>query len=245
MLNHRSGIPDFTYEAKYFLDIIAEPTQHKDPYLFLDYIDGYPVEFSPDEEYEYCNTNYLLLAIIMDNVLGYSHTKFISERILLPNSLSYTYYNKGQNISIPAGTVNSYWNQKGSDIVNISDLMQNCYRTLIGEDGILATSYDYASFLIKLLNSEIVNDSSLNEMKLMKGSEEEGYYGLGLILNDYDGIGHSGSFLGTNIRISYYQEKDVTLGLFANVGEVFGALDCAYNIHYLWLDILKELEIKE
>lgn len=243
LLNHRSGIPDYLEETKYFLDIISDPTQHKDAYLFLDYIDNKPAEFSPDERYFYSNTNYLLLAIIMDNILKHNHTEYFKEKIFSPFNLDNTYYEKGQNVNIPQGTVNSYWNQKGSDIVNISDLQQNCYRTLIGEDGILATSADYASFFSQLLKGDIVSDNSLNEMNLFKGTVDDGYYGFGLEPDDFNGIGHAGSFLGTNVRVYYYPDKNTTVGLFTNVGEVYEALDCAYNIHYLWIEILKVLEL--
>jgi CubicO group peptidase (beta-lactamase class C family) len=48
--------------------------------------------FKPGEKYDYSNSNYLLLAIIMDNALGYPHDLYIKSDILDPLGLVDTYY---------------------------------------------------------------------------------------------------------------------------------------------------------
>ncbi|MEZ5056292.1 MAG: hypothetical protein R2879_04570 [Saprospiraceae bacterium] len=50
-----------------------------------------PANFEPDADYEYCNTNYLLISKIMDNELGYDNFQFIREAILNPLNLNHTY----------------------------------------------------------------------------------------------------------------------------------------------------------
>ncbi|NVJ46809.1 MAG: beta-lactamase family protein, partial [Cytophagia bacterium] len=66
MIQHRSGIPNFTDAP----DFWAAPTKTFEESIAL--ILDKPANFEPGEDYEYCNTNYLLINKIMDDELGYS-----------------------------------------------------------------------------------------------------------------------------------------------------------------------------
>ncbi|MEQ8552750.1 MAG: serine hydrolase domain-containing protein [Cyclobacteriaceae bacterium] len=85
MIQHRSGIPNFTDAPGFW----AAPTETFEESLAL--IQGKPANFEPGEDYEYCNTNYLLINKIMDDVLGYGNFQFIQEEILNPLSLNHTF----------------------------------------------------------------------------------------------------------------------------------------------------------
>jgi D-alanyl-D-alanine carboxypeptidase len=50
-----------------------------------------PADFEPDEDYGYSNTNYFLLAELIDEVVGFSHFQYIKEEILIPLELNNTY----------------------------------------------------------------------------------------------------------------------------------------------------------
>ena len=85
MVRHRSGIPNYTDAYNYW----AAPKENDDEKLAL--ILDLPANFEPDEDYEYSNTNYLLLGRIMDRTLGYNHYQYIKEEILKPLNLNNTY----------------------------------------------------------------------------------------------------------------------------------------------------------
>ena len=85
MIQHRSGIPNFTDSP----DFWAAPTETYEESLAL--ILGKPANFEPGEDYEYCNTNYLLINKIMDDELGYGNFQFIREEILIPLELNNTF----------------------------------------------------------------------------------------------------------------------------------------------------------
>jgi len=85
MIQHRSGIPNFTNAP----DFWAAPTETYEESLAL--ILGKPANFEPGEDYEYCNTNYLLINKIMDDLLGYKNFQFIQEEILIPLNLTNTF----------------------------------------------------------------------------------------------------------------------------------------------------------
>jgi CubicO group peptidase (beta-lactamase class C family) len=86
MIQHRSGIADFDSQAGF--DWHNAHTEIDNTLLFA--LDK-PADFIPDSKYEYSNTNYLLLAKILDRALGYSHQAFITENILVPLGMHDTY----------------------------------------------------------------------------------------------------------------------------------------------------------
>ena len=85
MIQHRSGIPNFTDAPNFW----GEPG--KTYQECLDLILDKPANFEPGDAYEYCNTNYLLINKIMDNILGYPNFQFIKETVLTPLNIKSTY----------------------------------------------------------------------------------------------------------------------------------------------------------
>jgi len=85
MVQHRSGIPNFTDTPGYWEDISRGNRETLE--LVLDK----PADFEPDKKYSYSNTNYLLIGEILDKTLGYSHHQYIKNEILIPLELNNTY----------------------------------------------------------------------------------------------------------------------------------------------------------
>ncbi|WP_396590315.1 serine hydrolase domain-containing protein [Allomuricauda sp. R78024] len=85
MVQHRSGIPNFTDTPGYWEDISRGNRETLE--LVLDK----PADFEPDKKYSYSNTNYLLIGEILDKTLGYSHHQYIKKEILIPLELNNTY----------------------------------------------------------------------------------------------------------------------------------------------------------
>ena len=143
MIQHRSGIPNFTDSYNFW----AAPTKTYEESLAL--ILDKPANFKPGEDYEYCNTNYLLINKIMDDVLGYPNFQFIKERILIPLQLNHTY-----------GSLND---------VNIDDVMSGYhvghpFDLKTDDHGMLATAEDVGTFV-----------RALNDGSLFKEGEQEIY----------------------------------------------------------------------
>jgi len=136
MIQHRSGIPNFT-DAPGFWEAPTE-TYEEGLALILDK----PANFEPGEDYEYCNTNYLLLNKIMDDELGYGNFQFIQEEILRPLQLNNTFSALSE--------VNIEDVMSGYHVGYPHDLKENDY-------GMHATGEDVGTFLRAL------NDGSLFE----------------------------------------------------------------------------------
>lgn len=85
MVQHRSGISNFTDTPNFWVD---PPKSSKEA---LERVLDLPANFAPGEEYEYSNTNYLLLSEIIEKVSGYSKFQYIKEEILIPLGLNNTF----------------------------------------------------------------------------------------------------------------------------------------------------------
>lgn len=137
MVQHRSGIPNFTNNPDFWKD---RPEGSREA---LEYAIDLPTSFKPNEGYEYSNTNYLLIREIIDKVLGYNHFNYIREEILNPLGLQHTF-----------GSIHE---------VNLDDVMSGYYvgyeKDLKAEDvGMLATAEDVGIFLRALNDGSLFND---------------------------------------------------------------------------------------
>ncbi len=142
MIQHRSGIPNFTDNPDYW------ENEQENGQNALDFALDLPASFKPNGGYEYSNTNYLLLRRIMDDVLGYSHNRYVKEKILIPLELKNTFFSITE--------------------VDLDDVMSGYY---VGyeedfkarEYGMLATAEDVGIFL-RALNDGSVFDEGEKEI---------------------------------------------------------------------------------
>ena len=85
LVQHRSGIPNLTDVP----DFYNNPPANSEEALAL--ILDQPADFKPDAKYKYCNTNYLLLGSLIEELSDSSKFHFIKENILDPLDLKNTY----------------------------------------------------------------------------------------------------------------------------------------------------------
>ena len=144
LVMHRSGIPNFTDTYMYWA--APKETENEQLALILDK----PANFKPGEDYEYSNTNYLLLGRIMTRVLGYDKFQYIQNEILNPLNLKHTF-----------GSIHE---------VNIDDVMSGYY---VGYDvdlktdnigSILATAEDLSIFIRALNDGSVFRDKKEQEI---------------------------------------------------------------------------------
>jgi CubicO group peptidase (beta-lactamase class C family) len=169
MVQHRSGIPNFTDNPNYW------ENEQENGQNALDFALDLPARFKPNEGYEYSNTNYLLLRQIMDKVLGYSHNAYIKEKILIPLNLKNTFFSITE--------------------VNLDDVMSGYY---VGYDedfkardyGMLATAQDVGIFL-RALNDGAVFDKGEQDIypyEFNHGGLVVGYQSLAEYHEDMDTV---------------------------------------------------------
>ena len=143
MLQHRSGIPNFTDEEYGYP--WGEPPMST--WKTLELVLDMPADFKPDKKYEYSNTNYLLIGEILDRTLGYSHHQYIKEEILIPLELNDTYSLLSEiNLDDLTSGYHIGWDM---------DVKQNNY--IIPGGSMIATIKDVGVFLRALIDGSLLN----------------------------------------------------------------------------------------
>ncbi len=138
LLQHRSGIPNFTDQDEF--DWSKQPT---DISGYLELILDEPADFKPDTRYRYSNTNYLLIRHILDKTLGYSRHRYINREILAPLGLTHTY---GLLSQVDIGdVVSGYHYSYDIDFINAGG-------------SVVATAQDVGIFLRALNDGSLLND---------------------------------------------------------------------------------------
>ena len=144
MVQHRSGIPNFTDTPNFWV----EPPDNSDGALEL--IFDLPANFEPGEDYEYSNTNYLLLSELIEKVTGDDKFQYIKKEILNPLGLKNTF-----------GSIHE---------INMDDLMSGYY---VGIEDDIKTA-DYSSMIATAEDVGIFL-RALNDGSLFDEGEQEIY----------------------------------------------------------------------
>lgn len=195
LLRMRSGLFDFEDDESLLGDLEA----HLQPVPLERVIDMAlrgPVRFAPGERYEYCNSNFCLLEVVIERVSGRSLGRELRERIFEPLGLVDTSYPDENDLSLPEPYIRGY------EVTE--DGWRDCSQVFFGRgDGaIISTAADVARFLRALLfERRLFRDDLLHQMMTVvrDNPTPELSYGLGLYLDDLPGgpvWGHSGGGFG-------------------------------------------------
>ncbi len=226
LLNHTSGLTDYNFQPAYITYLIQHPEHSFTPYDYLGFVKNKPLDFQPGEKFSYRNINYLLLALIVDNVTG-DHATFIQDNIFDRIGLNNTFYRNDSNYLEYDNLVNSYWDRHGSGVIeNISKMQRINVSSLIGDDGIVCTTKDAVQFLEALIRGQLLENNTFEMMKEWQlNSKGEATYGLGLDLGKFGseeqiGYGHSGGGIGAGCELYYFPKQDITIFLVINLGTI-------------------------
>ena len=91
LLNHTSGIPDYTARP----DFVARLEEHLTPAGIVARTAALPLEFSSGTRFKYDNTGYVLLGMLVERLDGRSYGKALSARILRPLGMARTRLDAG------------------------------------------------------------------------------------------------------------------------------------------------------
>jgi len=82
MLHHISGLPDFEqnadFKAKYQPGLASKTREH------LALLSGYPMVFTPGTQAMYANINFILCALIIENVTGMPYAQYMKQEVFIP-----------------------------------------------------------------------------------------------------------------------------------------------------------------
>ncbi|KUN38051.1 serine hydrolase [Streptomyces longwoodensis] len=97
----RSGLFNYSQDEAFFKALTSDPQRHFSPQELLDYAFKHPVLFPPGEKFYYCNTNLILLGLVVEKMSGQQLAGYIHDHILEPAGLDHTSFPAGAEFPDP------------------------------------------------------------------------------------------------------------------------------------------------
>lgn len=223
LLNHTSGIPDYFDESTMFeysdLWVDFPNYQIRKSADLLPLFIKQPMMYSPGEKFQYNNSGYVILGLIIESVTGELFDAYLTENVFQPCDMRDTGYFELDRL--PAKCAHAY----------IFDETKQQYYTNIysvdakgtGAGGAFTTVLDVEKFWKKLLNGELVTTPTLMEMFSIQSNDEESCYGYGIWLQKVAGAALHPFFQGSDPGVSfisrYHPERMLRIHIVSNKGE--------------------------
>lgn len=202
----KSGLFNYSEDAAFWQDFYASGcTKSYIPDTLLAIAFRHPVNSEPDASYEYCNTNTVLLGLLMEKVTGLKAEQVIYAKILQPLGFTNTFW--PNTVFLPAPYVHGYsaaygsfqdasnWNPSwgytaGAMISRFSDMKR--WPKIIAEGQFLSA-----------------------QMKAERFNWVDNHYGF-QVMKKGDWIGHAGNMFGYNSHFFYNTRKKITMLILTN-----------------------------
>ena len=222
LLNHRSGLPNYNH----FLENMGWDKQkfvtNEDVLNFLITNKATLENIAPpNTHFSYCNTNYALLALLIENVSGKKYPEYLQQTFFAPLQMKNTFvYNNSDSLKVPA----TYdWKSRL--------IHANYLDGVYGDKNIYTTPHDLLIWDRALLSNKIFTAETLAQAYTPYSNEKPGIknYGLGWRMNIYpDGkkmIFHNGWWHGSNATFIRLLKENATIIVIGNkfTRSIYGA----------------------
>ncbi len=170
LLNHTSGIPDYMRLEPWGSAVSRNPRVVIPARRLVSSAAGLPLEFAPGSQAEYSNTNYLVLAEIVERVTRRSLDRLLRERIFEPLGLRATAYESGRR-ELGRNDVRGY-DVSGARPLDVS---QHGLGGPWADGAIVSNVRDLATFFGALLRGKLVPRPLVAQMRMIvPGSHGQG-----------------------------------------------------------------------
>lgn len=232
LLSHTSGIGDYMQTEEF--DLIIENDYHDivneelDLNKILSIIVKSEPAFEPGERYSYSNSNYFLLALIIEEISGESYFDFVKREVCKPAGMVNTHYTAGAEF-VP-GRVPVHVEYEGRIIKSPHRCMGSTLG--FGAGGLWSTVDDMARYNKALESGDLVTADTLAAMtrpfSLNDGSASR--YGIGWQVAALKGramVFHGGDYLGYSSLVMRIPSEGVFIAILSNDGRIH-----AFNLEY-------------
>ncbi len=214
LLKHRSGLANYSYFAeKAYKDTTAILTNQGVLYELKK--QNIPLQYAPDTHFQYCNTNYAVLASIIEVVTKTKYADFMACAFFNPLGMTNTFvYQAATNPVLPKNATISYIGNRENPL-EFDD-------GVVGDKNIYSNVQDLYRWDRALRSGRILPDSLLQKAYTPYSNERPGIknYGLGwrlLVYPDNQKIMyHNGWWHGNTASIYRFQNQDFTFIVLAN-----------------------------
>jgi CubicO group peptidase (beta-lactamase class C family) len=183
LLSHRSGIGDYLDEdadhaiTDYVLPVPVQDLATTEQFVRI--LDGYPEKFAAGERFSYCNTGYLLLALIAERTSGVPFHDLVRRRVCEPAGLHDTEFLRSDELSGRAAT--GYLSKDATSRTNVFHLPVRGS----GDGGCYSTVADLRTLWCAFFAGDIVSKEAVADMVRPRSvvPEQSMRYGLGFWLH--------------------------------------------------------------
>ena len=222
LMNHTSGIIRYEFNEQFLVDLLADPNRVWRPEEQLAYLFDTEAPFPAGEGWDYSDTNYIILGMIIERLTGRAYYEEMQRRVLDPLALENTVPSNSRRIP---GLVQGYagvGNPLGvpDQVIIDGEFVINPQFEWTG-GGIASTSEDLARWAMALYEGRAFDPSMLPVMldavpaRLGPGAE----YGLGVIIRNTPlgtSWGHSGFFPGYLTEMAYFPDYRIAVAVQIN-----------------------------
>jgi D-alanyl-D-alanine carboxypeptidase len=223
LMNHTSGLVRYEFKEQFTRDLTANPDKRWRPEELVAYILDTAPPFAAGQGWEYSDTNYIVLGMIIERVTKSRYYEQVTQRVLKPLKLTRTLPSDSRTIP---GLIQGY--AGANNPFGGTDAMIVRGRFVINPQfewcggGMASTTEDMARWAKALYEGRAFDPSLLREMldgvPARLGPESK--YGLGVIIRPTAlGIsyGHSGFFPGYITEMIYFPEQKFAIAVQVNM----------------------------
>lgn len=207
LLTHTSGIPNVNDFPEY------EELQRKphSPTDLVSYFKDKPLEFEPGTQYSYSNSNYNLLALIIEKASGTDYGSFLKAAIFDPLGLKNTGH-RGSATEIIPGMANGYA-PAGSIGLERATYLDWSVKT--GNGSLYSNAESVFRFMRALHQGQVLSDESLSE-SFTAHMPNIGYGWFLTKANDREIHHINGRSPGWSAQADYYVKDEITVIVLGN-----------------------------
>ncbi len=226
LLNHTSGVPDYFDESvmeeyeELWVDYPNYKIRHNSDLLPL-FINK-PMMYPKGEKFQYNNSGYVLLAVIIEKVTGMYFDQYLKKNVFDVCGMASTGYYELDRL--PAKCANNYIYCDGAGGYRTNIFSVDVKGT--GAGGAFITVRDIVRFWNNLLEGKLLSKTLVSDMLSKQSGDgsdpEEGYYGYGMwIIDNPDGKDYA-YFQGFDPGVSFISEYNPNNGIISVLVSNYG-----------------------
>lgn len=208
LLTHTSGI--FNYSTIHKSHQTFQRIQHEKPDLIKMFISK-PLDFEPGTQWNYSNTGYYILGMLIEELSGKNYSQFLSENIFLPLGMLNTGVDDDRKI-VQNKASGYYLN--GNDLIHCNYINMNL---ILSSGAMYSTVEDLLIWDQALNNDKLLSRKSIKKMN----TQYKNNYGYGVSINmngDKRVVHHNGGCEGFLSEIHRYVDNDFAVVVLSNYG---------------------------
>lgn len=211
----RSGLPDYLENPEFQSAVMTDPARDFTPAEMLGWAFAKPVEFPPGQRYQYSNTNYILLGLLVEKVSSQRLPDYLAEHIFAPLRLVHTSFPTGTQFPDPHAQGYTDPVAPGGPPVNATRFGAS-YTWAAG--AVISNLADMRIWLPALADGRLLRPE-LQQQRLQSppgsGLPDGIGYGIGVLLAD-GWIGHNGSVPGYQTVAIHLPQRTMTVVIMVN-----------------------------